>query len=112
MNAEIGHPSNPQLIAEATSSSLLENAQRGDPESRARLYRVYGPLVQNAYLRKVPKQDREDLSHEVFLTVLHKLGGFQKRNGQLPSFRPWLRRIARFKERNYLKRATSRGPGE
>jgi DNA-directed RNA polymerase specialized sigma24 family protein len=44
------------------------------------------------------------VTNEVFLTVFKELHVFQKRDGNIPSFRPWLRRIAGFKVLSYHKR--------
>jgi len=86
----------------STSRALLERAQRGDRESRERIWRLYGRLVWKIYLAKVPKQDRMDLCQEVFRTVFERLNEFHKTENSGPTFRAWLRRIAYNKVGNYI----------
>jgi RNA polymerase sigma-70 factor (ECF subfamily) len=81
---------------------LLECVQHGDPESRERLYRLYGRLVWKIYLAKVPEQDRMDLCQEVFRTVFQRIHEFQKTQNGGPAFRAWLHKIAYHKVGNYI----------
>jgi RNA polymerase sigma-70 factor (ECF subfamily) len=81
---------------------LLERVQRGDRESRERLYRLYGRLVWKLYLAKVPVQDRMDLCQEVFQTVFQRIHEFQKTPHDGPAFRAWLHKIAYHKVGNYI----------
>ncbi len=94
---------------ENTSSTLLERVHQGDRESRDRLCRMYGPLIRNVYLARVPDQDRADVCQEVFRTVFQKIEGFHRTGGDGPSFRPWLRRIAHHKAGNYFSRKRRQG---
>jgi RNA polymerase sigma-70 factor (ECF subfamily) len=94
---------------EKTPWTLIERVQHGDRDSRDRLCRVYGPLIRNVYLARLPVQDRMDLCQEVFRTVFQRINEFRQAQSGGPSFRPWLRKIAQNKVGNYLSRKRRQG---
>jgi RNA polymerase sigma-70 factor (ECF subfamily) len=95
--------------SQKTSWTLLERVQHGDSDSRDRLYRLYAALVRNVYLARVPDQDRSDVCQDVFGTVFQRIHEFHRARGDGPSFRPWLREIARNKAGNYFGRKRREG---
>ncbi len=77
----------------STSGTLLDRVKADDEESRARLFKLYQPLVYHRYLAKVPRQERPDLVQAVFATVFARIGKFEKRFDG-PAFRGWLYKIS------------------
>lgn len=78
--------------ANSTSSSLLGQVQRQDPEGWRRLVDVYGPSIYG-WCRRAGLQsaDAADVAQEVFSSVVASISEFHPvRRG---SFRTWLRRI-------------------
>lgn len=70
--------------------SVLRAAQSGAPWALERLYQAFSPAVLG-YLRVQGAADPEDLSNEVFLGVLQRIGAFA---GDEDRFRSWLFTIA------------------
>jgi RNA polymerase sigma-70 factor (ECF subfamily) len=87
-----------------TSTGLLEGAKRRDPEAWRRLSYLYGPLLY-CWCRRggLQPSDAEDLVQEVFLTVVHKIATFERRQPD-GTFRGWLRGILRNKIGDWLRR--------
>ena len=73
---------------------LVERAQGGDGGAFGELYEQFAPEIRRYLLRQVHgrREAAEDLTEEVFVKALHRLGGYQARG--LP-FAAWLYRIAR-----------------
>ena len=74
--------------------SLVERAQSGDGGAFGELYEQFSPEIFRYLLRHLNgrRESAEDLTEEVFLKVLERLGSYQFRG--LP-FSAWLYRIAR-----------------
>ena len=74
--------------------SLVERAQAGDGGAFGELYEQFSPEIFRYLLRHLNgrRESAEDLTEEVFLKVLERLGSYQFRG--LP-FSAWLYRIAR-----------------
>ena len=74
--------------------SLVERAQAGDGGAFGELYEQFAPEIFRYLLRHLNgrRESAEDLTEEVFLKVLERLGSYQFRG--LP-FSAWLYRIAR-----------------
>ncbi len=69
---------------------VLEQAKARDPRAVERLYRSSAPIVLG-YLRSNRVADPEDVTSEVFVSMLRGLDGF---TGDEPAFRSWLLTIA------------------
>jgi RNA polymerase sigma-70 factor, ECF subfamily len=82
----------------------LAAARGGDAVGFAALWRALQPAVLR-YLRVVTGEAAEDIASETWLQVARDLWGFQ---GDLPSFRVWLFRIARHRGLDELRRAGRR----
>jgi RNA polymerase sigma-70 factor (ECF subfamily) len=65
---------------------VLEAARLGHPWAFERIFRVLSPVVA-AYLRSRGAREPDDLTSEVFLTVLRKLDSFE---GDEAHFRSWV----------------------
>jgi RNA polymerase sigma-70 factor (ECF subfamily) len=87
----------------ATSVSLLERAQEGQPVAWSRLLELYTPLVLWwCRGRGLPPHDAEDIVSEVFAALLARLGDFHRQRAG--SFRAWLRCITHNKVSDFYRR--------
>ena len=83
-----------------SDSSLVEAVRRGDREAFGHLYRLYAPTVHGILLARVPYDEVQDLTQDVFLLALNKLDTL--RDGG--AFGGWLAMIARNHAMNYHRR--------
>ena len=83
-----------QAVTQALVQTLVERAQSGDGGAFGELYEQFAPEIYRYLLRHLNgrRESAEDLTEEVFLKVLERLGSYQFRG--LP-FSAWLYRIAR-----------------
>jgi RNA polymerase sigma factor (sigma-70 family) len=70
--------------------AVLEAAQSGAPWGLERIFRALSPVVAG-YLRMQGSLEPDDLTSEVFVAVLRKVGTFR---GDEPAFRSWVFTIA------------------
>lgn len=75
----------------ADDERLVLAAQDGDRASFGRLYERYARMVHGVLLARVPVQDVDDLTHDVFLKALHRLSTLR----DIGKFGAWLAAIAR-----------------
>ena len=100
-------PENPE------DERLVLAAQEGDRASFGRLYERYARMVHGVLLAKVPVQDVDDLTHDVFLRALHRLSTLR----EIGKFGAWLAAIARNMANDYHRHAVpnealiAEGPG-
>jgi|SRR5579872_352685 len=80
---------------------LVLAAQDGDRTSFGRLYERYARMVHGVLLAKVPVQDVDDLTHDVFLRALHRLATLR----EIGKFGAWLAAIARNMANDYYRKA-------
>src|SRR3712207_5108961 len=87
--------------------ALVARAQGGDGGAFGELYERFAPEIRRYLLRQVhgAREVAEDLTEEVFLKALQRLGGYEARG--LP-FAAWLYRIARNHLIDYLRAARHR----
>jgi RNA polymerase sigma-70 factor, ECF subfamily len=90
------------MTPDATDEYLASQAQAGDKEAFLALYDRYLNKVYNRVKSKIPPQDVEDVTQDIFIAVVRSLGGFEQRS----RFNTWLytivnRQIADF----YRKRS-------
>ena len=94
---------------DASDELLARKAQVGDRDAFYALYNRYVQRVYNRVKSKVPPQDVEDVTQEIFIALVRSLDGYQQRS----RFNTWLytivnRQIADF----YRRRSRSeRGHG-
>lgn len=85
---------------DASDETLARKAQLGDRDAFYSLYSRYLQRVYNRVKTKVPPQDVEDVTQEIFIAVVRSLDGYQQR----ARFNTWLytivnRQIAEFYRR-------------
>ena len=85
----------------AGDERLVLAAQDGDRASFGRLYERYARMVHGVLLAKVPVQDVDDLTHDVFLRALHRLSTLR----EIGKFGAWLAAIARNMANDYHRKA-------
>jgi RNA polymerase sigma-70 factor (ECF subfamily) len=91
---------------DSVSTSILERAKLGDQDAFRIITDLYAGLVYH-WIRKrgLSPQDAQDVSQEVFGSVIHKLKEFHRTNvGQ--SFRAWIRVITRNKITDHFRKNT------
>jgi RNA polymerase sigma-70 factor (ECF subfamily) len=84
-------PAKPVTSAPAAEAALVEAARGGDREAFGRLYQLYAPLAHGILLARVPRNEVDDLTQEVFLAAFKKLHTLR----DSAAFGPWLAMIAR-----------------
>jgi RNA polymerase sigma-70 factor, ECF subfamily len=90
------------------SQELLKEAAAGDMVAFEKLYRVYSPFVYNVALRMVEaKEDAEEVTQEVFLTLHKKLNTFLFKS----SLKTWVYRITVNCSINLLNQRNKRQKG-
>jgi RNA polymerase sigma-70 factor (ECF subfamily) len=95
------------LVAEFDEYTVVEAAQRGEHEALSALYEYYFPKVYRyAAARLATAEDAEDVTEEIFLRVIDKIGSFSWRG--LP-FGSWVFRIARNEVVSHVRRQKVRG---
>lgn len=85
---------------------LVLAAQGGDRASFGRLYERYARMVHGVLLAKVPVQEVDDLTQDVFLRALHRLSTLR----EIGRFGAWLAAIARNMANDYHRRAVPNEP--
>lgn len=93
-----GQQSTPEI---ADDERLVLAAQDGDRASFGRLYERYARMVHGVLLARVPVQDVDDLTHDVFLKALHRLSTLR----EIGKFGAWLAAIARNLANDYHRHA-------
>jgi RNA polymerase sigma-70 factor (ECF subfamily) len=87
-------------VFDASDELLARKAQLGERDAFFALYNRYLQRVYNRVKSKVPQQDVEDVTQEIFIAVVRSLDGYQQR----ARFNTWLytivnRQIAEFYRR-------------
>ena len=84
--------SNPvAVMAENVHVSLVTAARGGDRAAFGKLYEQYAKMVHAILLARVPRDDVDDLTQDVFLRAMRKLKSLRDPD----SFGPWISAIAR-----------------
>lgn len=91
---------------DSVSTSILERAKLGDQDAFRIITELYAGLVYHWIRKKgLSPQDAQDVSQEVFGSVIRKLKEFHRTNvGQ--SFRAWIRVITRNKITDHRRKNT------
>src|SRR5258706_7489371 len=74
-----------------TDADLVRAAQAGDVASFELLYAKYSPVVHSILLGRLPPADADDVTQNVFITALTKLGSLR----EPAAFAGWIARTAR-----------------
>ena len=86
-----------------TDGALVERVQSGEVRALGELYGRHSVAVQKAVLRTMPgiaDADKEDLVHDVFLSLLTLLGNYDRSR----AFRPWLYGVAVKTTQNFKRK--------
>jgi RNA polymerase sigma-70 factor (ECF subfamily) len=85
------------------SDDILVKASGGDPESFEAVYKAFSGFVYNvAYRVTGHKEDAQEVTQEVFVTVYHKLKDFRFQS----SFKTWVYRVTMNAAINYAKKSS------
>jgi RNA polymerase sigma-70 factor, ECF subfamily len=88
-----------------SDEELVRHAQHGQLDAFTALYERYLPKVYNRVRYLIPESDVEDVTQEVFITVLKSLRGFKG----TAQFSTWLRTLVDRRIADYYRR---HNPGE
>lgn len=92
-------------MLDASDEQLAKKAQLGDKEAFYALYNRYLQRVYNRVRTKVPPQDVEDVTQEVFIALVRSLDGFQQRS----RFNTWLYTIVNRQIADFYRRRNRGG---
>jgi RNA polymerase sigma-70 factor (ECF subfamily) len=81
--------------------ALVAAARQGDRNAFGQLYQRFAPMVHGILLAHVPRQEAEDLLHDVFVSALRRLDTLRDDN----AFGGWLAVIARNRARDHYRRS-------
>lgn len=100
----------PPVLAEVSQHSevlrLVRQAQKGDREAVASLYRLHVKAIFRYIIRRVPTEaDAEDLTAEVFVRMVEALPTYEVTGAP---FEAWLYRIAAFRVADFYRRTAKR----
>jgi len=84
----------------AEECELVEAARTGDRAAFGQLYKHFAPMVYGMLLSRVPRDDAEDLVHDVFLSAMRRLHTLR----QNAAFPGWLAAIARNRARDHCRK--------
>lgn len=85
---------------------LIEAARRGDPSAFGQLYEQYAGTVHGILLANVPREEADDLLHDVFLIAMRRLSALR----DPASFGAWLAAIARNLAYDHFRRLKPTDP--
>ena len=91
-----------------TDEELVGRIKDGNTESLDVLVKVYLPKMYKTVQRLVPEHDAEDLTQEIFLSLVGSIGDFQGRS----TFATWFHRMAMNKVADYYRKMSRRRKGE
>lgn len=80
-------------------AALIAAARDGDRAAFSRLYEMYGGVVHGVLLAHVDHADADDLTQEVFLRAMGRLGSLRDSG----KFGQWLAAMARNKAKDFLR---------
>jgi RNA polymerase sigma-70 factor (ECF subfamily) len=83
-----------------TDADLVRSAQAGDVASFEILYARYAPVVHAILLGRLPPADADDVTQNVFITALTKLGSLR----EPAAFAGWIARTARNAAEDHRRR--------
>jgi RNA polymerase sigma-70 factor (ECF subfamily) len=83
-----------------TTAAIVEAARAGDNQALSELYRRFSPVVHGILLSYVSAAEADDLTHEVFETVITHLSDLKNSE----AFPGWIVAIARRRALNVVRR--------
>lgn len=88
------------MFLDASDEQLARKAQLGDRDAFHALYQRYLHRVYNRVRSKVPQQDVEDVTQEIFIAVVRSLDSFEQRS----RFNTWLYTIVNRQIADFYRR--------
>lgn len=85
---------------------LVDAARRGDPSAFGQLYEQYAGTIHGILLANVPREEADDLVHDVFLIAMRRISALRDPN----SFAAWLSAIARNLANDHYRRLKPTDP--
>lgn len=70
---------------------LVERIRAGEVEAFDDIYRMFAPMIHGIVLSRVPREDADDVTQEVFIAAYKNLNSLRDAN----AVGPWLAKIAR-----------------
>ncbi len=94
----------PPNQVDSTSSRLLRQLGKNDPDAWRQFVRVYGPVVRY-WIRQagLNNADLADVFQNVFIAVSRNIVSFQRQSGQA-KFRAWLKTVTHSKIQDHFRR--------
>jgi RNA polymerase sigma-70 factor (ECF subfamily) len=86
----------------SSDKELVRAAQNGELEAFTRLYERYLPIVYRRVRYKIPEPDVEDVTQEVFISVMKSLENFRHES----QFSTWLRTLTNRQIADYYRSRT------
>ena len=93
-----------EIDEQLTDEELVERIKNGDGESLNILIEAYLPKVYNRVHSLVPEADAEDVTQDIFLSLVDSIHRFQGRS----AFYTWFHRITMNKVADYHRKASRR----
>jgi RNA polymerase sigma-70 factor (ECF subfamily) len=90
-----------EAAAQSDDIALVEAARSGDRSAYGRLYDRYARMVHGILLARVPRHEVDDLTQDVFLQAMPRLGSLR----DTARFGAWLGAIARNRANDFFRRA-------
>jgi RNA polymerase sigma-70 factor (ECF subfamily) len=90
-----------EAAAQSDDTALVEAARSGDRSAYGRLYDRYARMVHGILLARVPRHEVDDLTQDVFLQAMPRLGSLR----DTARFGAWLGAIARNRANDFFRRA-------
>lgn len=89
----LSHETNVHVTAPAAKPEalLVERIRSGEAEAFDDIYRMFAPMVHGIVLSRVPREEADDVTQEVFIAVYKNLSSLRDTN----AVGPWLAKIAR-----------------
>jgi RNA polymerase sigma-70 factor (ECF subfamily) len=94
-----------EAISSPPDETLVYRAQEGDRQALEQLYQRYFPRVYNRIRALVPAEEVEDLTSEVFLSLVSSLKQFRAKS----AFSTWLHTIIKRKVADYYRSRANKG---
>ncbi|MFW5696531.1 MAG: RNA polymerase sigma factor [Phototrophicaceae bacterium] len=92
-------------ISPSEMERLIRQAQQGDSAAVARLYELHADMIYRYIAYRVPNEEIEDLTADVFLRMVEGLPGFRITGAP---FEAWLYRIAAARIADHYRRSAQR----
>jgi RNA polymerase sigma-70 factor (ECF subfamily) len=93
-----------EIEKQLTDEELVERIKSGDAEAFDILIGAYLPKVHNRVRNLVPESDADDVTQDIFMSLVDSIGNFQGKS----AFATWFHRISMNKVADYHRKASRR----